>query len=65
MSTASGQVAAGGEFAALFTVQSIYSRLVRESERSNKALWLLHYAFTSRNHTRSNQLFQLTAGRIL
>jgi len=44
MSTASGQVVASGEFAALFTVQSIYSRLVRENERSNKALWLLHYA---------------------
>lgn len=38
MSRASGQVAAVGEFVALFIVQSIYTRLVRESEQPNHAL---------------------------
>lgn len=37
MSRASGQVAAVGEFEALFIVQSIYTRLVRENERPNAA----------------------------
>ena len=38
MSRASGQVAAVVEFVALFIVQSIYTRLVRESEQPNPTL---------------------------
>ena len=44
MSRASGQVAAVGEFVALFIVQSIYTRLVRESEQRGVASfpWSCH-----------------------